>query len=128
MTHAKNVLTYYIKKNILLLLSNTESILHFVFILQYTILILNPPHTPPPPPPPTGNASQISDGAAAVLLARRSAARKHNLPVLGVLRGFAVTGVPPRIMGVGPAYAIPAALKNAGTSLCQFFGYFDDYN
>lgn len=64
-----------------------------------------------------GNSSQISDGAAAVLFARRSAANKHGLPVIGVVRGYAVVGVPPDVMGIGPAYAIPAALKNAGLSL-----------
>ena len=62
----------------------------------------------------SGNSSQTSDGAAAVLMAKRSAARKHNLPVLGVLRGYAVVGVPPDVMGIGPAYAIPEALKKAG--------------
>ena len=61
-----------------------------------------------------GNSSQTSDGAAAVLLARRSYAKQHNLPVLGVVRGFAVTGVPPAVMGIGPAYAIPKALAKAG--------------
>jgi acetyl-CoA acyltransferase 1 len=64
-----------------------------------------------------GNASQTSDGAAAVILARRSYARQMNLPVLGIFRGFAVVGVPPEIMGVGPAYAIPAALKRVGMTL-----------
>jgi len=64
-----------------------------------------------------GNASQVSDGAAAVLLARRSKARELNLPVLGVLRSFAVVGVPPSVMGIGPAYAIPEALKKAGVGI-----------
>ncbi|WOO79662.1 3-ketoacyl-CoA thiolase, peroxisomal [Vanrija pseudolonga] len=61
-----------------------------------------------------GNASQVSDGAAAVLLARRSVAQKLGLPILGKYVTSAVVGVPPNIMGVGPAFAIPAALKNAG--------------
>jgi acetyl-CoA acyltransferase 1 len=64
-----------------------------------------------------GNSSQVSDGAAAVILARRSYATKHRLPVLGVFRSFAVVGVPPDIMGIGPAYAIPQALRQAGLSL-----------
>ena len=64
-----------------------------------------------------GNSSQVSDGAAAVLLARRSAAKKYNLPILGVFKAFAVTGVPPDVMGIGPAYAIPDVLKQAGQSL-----------
>jgi acetyl-CoA acyltransferase 1 len=61
-----------------------------------------------------GNASQVSDGAAAVLLARRSVAEKLGLPIIGKFVNFAVVGVPPKIMGVGPAYAIPAALRQAG--------------
>lgn len=61
-----------------------------------------------------GNASQVSDGAAAVLLMKRSTAQRLNLPIKGKFISFAVAGVPPRIMGVGPAYAIPAALKKAG--------------
>ncbi|KAM9601687.1 3-ketoacyl-CoA thiolase, peroxisomal isoform 5-T5 [Trichechus inunguis] len=61
-----------------------------------------------------GNSSQVSDGAAAVLLARRSKAEELGLPILGVLRSYAVVGVPPDIMGIGPAYAIPVALQKAG--------------
>ncbi|XP_063159372.1 3-ketoacyl-CoA thiolase, peroxisomal isoform X2 [Candoia aspera] len=64
-----------------------------------------------------GNSSQVSDGAAAVLLARRSAAEQLGLPVLGVLKSYAVVGVPPDVMGIGPAYAIPAALKKAGLTV-----------
>ncbi|RXM36275.1 3-ketoacyl-CoA thiolase, peroxisomal [Acipenser ruthenus] len=63
-----------------------------------------------------GNASQVSDGAAAVLVARRSAAQQLGLPVLGVLRASAVVGVPPDVMGIGPAYAIPIALQQAGNA------------
>lgn len=54
-----------------------------------------------------GNASQVSDGAAAVLLARRSTAKRLGLPILGKFVTAATVGVPPRVMGVGPAYAIP---------------------
>ncbi|KAF5370976.1 hypothetical protein D9615_010040 [Tricholomella constricta] len=63
-----------------------------------------------------GNASQVSDGAAAVLLARRSTAKRLGLPVLGKFVGAATVGVPPRIMGVGPAYAIPRVLEKTGLS------------
>ena len=63
---------------------------------------------------PVGNSSQLTDGAAAVLLASRSAARRYGLPVLGVMRSFAVVGVPPDVMGIGPAHAIPEALARAG--------------
>merc|ERR1712060_810902 len=55
-----------------------------------------------------------SDGAAMVLLARRSAAQKAGLPILARMRSFAVVGVEPKLMGIGPAYAIPAALEKAG--------------
>jgi len=61
-----------------------------------------------------GNSSQVSDGAAAVLVMTRAEARKRSLPILGRFLSFAVAGVPPKIMGVGPAYAIPPALEKAG--------------
>ncbi|XP_034145188.1 3-ketoacyl-CoA thiolase, peroxisomal [Esox lucius] len=66
-----------------------------------------------------GNSSQVSDGAAAVLLGRRSAVEALSLPILGVLRASAVVGVPPDVMGIGPAYAIPVALKQAGLSVAD---------
>eukprot|EP01114_Cavostelium_apophysatum_P007492 TRINITY_DN195_c0_g1_i1.p1 TRINITY_DN195_c0_g1~~TRINITY_DN195_c0_g1_i1.p1 ORF type:complete len:428 (-),score=140.88 TRINITY_DN195_c0_g1_i1:79-1362(-) len=61
-----------------------------------------------------GNSSQVSDGAAAVLLMRRSVAKKLGLTPIGVFRGFSAVGVPPEIMGVGPAEAIPHVLKRNG--------------
>ncbi|XAO22022.1 hypothetical protein I312_100785 [Cryptococcus bacillisporus CA1280] len=61
-----------------------------------------------------GNASQVSDGAAAVLLARRSITQKLGLPVLGKFITSAVVGVPLRVMGIGPAFAIPKVLEMAG--------------
>uniref|UniRef100_A0A8C9DN37 Acetyl-CoA acyltransferase 1 n=1 Tax=Prolemur simus TaxID=1328070 RepID=A0A8C9DN37_PROSS len=64
-----------------------------------------------------GNSSQVSDGAAAILLAQRSKAEELGLPILGVLRSYAVVGVPPDIMGIGPAYAIPVALQKAGLTV-----------
>ena len=64
-----------------------------------------------------GNSSQTTDGAAAVLLMSRAQAEKRGLPILGVWRGFAVKGVPPRIMGIGPAVAIPAVLEQAGLTI-----------
>jgi len=60
-----------------------------------------------------GNASQVSDGAALVLMARRSVAKQMGLPILARIRSFAVVGVDPALMGVGPAFAIPEALKKA---------------
>lgn len=64
-----------------------------------------------------GNASQISDGAAAVLLMKRSLAIQKGLPILGVFRSFAAVGVDPRVMGIGPAVAIPAAVNSANLNL-----------
>jgi len=64
-----------------------------------------------------GNASQTSDGAAMVLLARRSEAKKLGLPIVGRFRSYAVVGVDPMVMGIGPAYAIPAALDKANLTL-----------
>jgi hypothetical protein len=62
-----------------------------------------------------GNASQVTDGAAAILLTRRSIAKKLNLPILGKFVAAQTIGVPPRIMGVGPAYAIPKVrVTNSG--------------
>lgn len=61
-----------------------------------------------------GNSSQVTDGASAILLTRRDVAKKHGLKIYGRIISYAVAGVPPEIMGVGPAYAIPAALKKAG--------------
>ncbi|GMN50362.1 hypothetical protein TIFTF001_019528 [Ficus carica] len=64
-----------------------------------------------------GNASQVSDGSGAVLLMKRSLALKKGLPILGVFRSFAAVGVDPAVMGIGPAVAIPAAVKSAGLEL-----------
>jgi len=64
-----------------------------------------------------GNASQITDGAAAVLVMTRREAEKRGLRILAKHITTAVAGVPPRIMGVGPVYAIPLALKNAGLQI-----------
>ncbi|TPX30541.1 hypothetical protein SmJEL517_g05926 [Synchytrium microbalum] len=61
-----------------------------------------------------GNASQVSDGAAAVLMMKRKKAQELGLPVLATFAAFATIGVPPRVMGIGPAYAIPKVLAHAG--------------
>lgn len=52
-----------------------------------------------------------------MLLARRDIAVKLGAKIYGRLVSFAVAGVPPRVMGIGPAYAIPAALERAGLKL-----------
>ncbi len=64
-----------------------------------------------------GNSSQVSDGAAATVIMTREKAGELGLEVLGVLKSYAVVGVPPEIMGIGPAKAIPAALERAGLAL-----------
>ncbi|KAJ3343032.1 3-ketoacyl-CoA thiolase, peroxisomal [Gonapodya sp. JEL0774] len=64
-----------------------------------------------------GNSSQVSDGAAAVLMMKRSRALELGLKVQGKLLSFAAAGVPPRIMGIGPVYAIPKALAQAGVQI-----------
>ena len=58
-----------------------------------------------------GNASQVSDGAAAVLLMRRSFAEKNGYTIVAKYVNTVSVGVPPEIMGVGPALAIPRVLK-----------------
>lgn len=52
-----------------------------------------------------------------MLVMRRSVAKKLGLPVLLTFRSFAVVGVPPDVMGIGPAFAIPVALQKAGVRL-----------
>jgi acetyl-CoA acyltransferase len=64
-----------------------------------------------------GNSSQTSDGAAAVVVMSRRAAEAAGLKPLARFVAFAVAGVPPEVMGIGPVAAIPKALKLAGLSL-----------
>jgi len=64
-----------------------------------------------------GNASQVSDGAAACLLMTRRKAHQLKLPILGVFRSFAAVGVEPSVMGIGPAVAIPEAVRMAGLTV-----------
>ncbi len=64
-----------------------------------------------------GNSSQMSDGAAATVVMSRAKAESLGLDILGVLRGYAVAGVGPEIMGIGPAVAIPKAVDKAGLAL-----------
>jgi acetyl-CoA acyltransferase len=66
-----------------------------------------------------GNSSQMSDGAGMALLATEPALKKYNLQPMGRLLSYAVAGVPPEIMGIGPVKAIPKALAQAGLSLDQ---------
>jgi acetyl-CoA acyltransferase len=64
-----------------------------------------------------GNSSQTSDGAAALVLMSKEKAKALKLKPMATFRSFAVAGVPPEIMGVGPAYAVPKALKKAGLTI-----------
>ncbi|CAG2127228.1 acetyl-CoA acyltransferase [Cupriavidus plantarum] len=66
-----------------------------------------------------GNSSQTSDGAGALILVSEKILRQFNLVPLARFVSFAVRGVPPEIMGIGPKVAIPAALKAAGLSQDQ---------
>ncbi|WP_259424519.1 acetyl-CoA C-acetyltransferase [Bacillus velezensis] len=71
-----------------------------------------------------GNSSQTSDGAAAVMLMDREKASSLGLAPLVKFRSFAVGGVPPEVMGIGPIEAIPRAVKLAGLEL-QDIGLFE---
>ncbi|MRG85148.1 acetyl-CoA C-acetyltransferase [Salinibacillus xinjiangensis] len=64
-----------------------------------------------------GNSSQMSDGAASVLVMEHEKAKSQGLQPLAKFRSFAVAGVEPEIMGVGPVKAVPKALEIAGLSL-----------
>ena len=64
-----------------------------------------------------GNSSQTSDGAAAVVVMSADRARSLGLHPLGVFRAFAVAGVAPEIMGIGPVEAVPKAIRLAGLRL-----------
>lgn len=61
-----------------------------------------------------GNASQTSDGAAFVMVVSEKMLKELNVEPIAQLKSYAVAGVPPRIMGIGPVEAIPKALKMAG--------------
>jgi acetyl-CoA acyltransferase len=64
-----------------------------------------------------GNSSQMSDGAAATVIMSKRKLNQLDLQPMGRLLGFAVAGVPPEIMGIGPVMAIPKVLKQVGLTL-----------
>lgn len=64
-----------------------------------------------------GNASQMTDGAAAVLVVSEEFLKKYNLKPKARFLGYAVKGVAPEVMGIGPIEAIPAVLKKVGLRL-----------
>ena len=61
-----------------------------------------------------GNASQFSDGSSAVVVMNGKLAEQRGIKPLGIFRGFAVAGCEPDEMGIGPVFAIPKLLKQAG--------------
>ena len=64
-----------------------------------------------------GNASQFSDGASACVVMSDIEASRRNLKPLGIFRGFAAAGCDPREMGIGPVFAVPKLLQQAGKSI-----------
>jgi acetyl-CoA acyltransferase len=64
-----------------------------------------------------GNSSQTSDGAAFVMVMSEKMVKELNLQPLAQLKGYGVSGVEPRIMGIGPIEAIPKALTHAGLKM-----------
>ena len=64
-----------------------------------------------------GNSSQTSDGAGCLILASEKAVKQFGLKPLARFVSFAIKGVPPHIMGIGPIEAIPLALASAGLQL-----------
>ena len=64
-----------------------------------------------------GNASQFSDGASAAVVMSGKEAARRNLKPLGIFRGFAAAGCDPKEMGIGPVFAVPKLLQQAGKSV-----------
>ncbi len=64
-----------------------------------------------------GNSSQTSDGAAALVLMSKEKATSLGLKPMAAFRSFAVAGVPPDVMGIGPVFAVPKAIKKAGLKI-----------
>ena len=64
-----------------------------------------------------GNASQFSDGASACVVMSDKEAARRGLQPLGIFRGFAVAGCDPKEMGIGPVFAVPKLLQQAGKSV-----------
>ena len=64
-----------------------------------------------------GNSSPFSDGASAVVIMNKEKAKKIGAPILGTIRGYAAVGVPPHIMGIGPAPAIKKLLEKTNMKM-----------
>lgn len=70
-----------------------------------------------------GNSSQMSDGAAMTLMVSEKFLKQHKLTPIARFVSYAVKGVPPRVMGIGPQEAIPTALKKAGLKISDIERY-----
>jgi acetyl-CoA C-acetyltransferase/acetyl-CoA acyltransferase len=70
-----------------------------------------------------GNSCQVTDGAVALVVGSEEAARSWSTPPLGRIRSFAFAGLSPKRMGLGPVFAMNAALERAGLALsdCELF-------
>ena len=66
-----------------------------------------------------GNSSGLNDGAAMLVITNEEYARASGLPILAEVLSYAVAGVDPAVMGIGPAAAVPAALKRAGMTIAD---------
>ena len=64
-----------------------------------------------------GNASGINDAAAALIIAVEDVAIERGMPILGIIRATAVSGVAPRVMGIGPVPAVKLVLERAGITI-----------
>jgi len=64
-----------------------------------------------------GNSSQLSDGASACVVMELEFAKKQGIKPMGIFRGFAVAGLPPEELGLGPIYAVPKLLKQTGVKM-----------
>jgi acetyl-CoA acetyltransferase family protein len=67
-----------------------------------------------------GNASGVNDGAAAMIIASEEAAKRNGLTSRARVLGAAVAGVPPRIMGIGPAPASEKLMRRLGLKIADF--------
>src|SRR5207302_10926703 len=67
-----------------------------------------------------GNASGVNDGAAAIIIASEEAAKRNGLTPRARVLGAAVAGVPPRIMGIGPAPASEKLMRRLGMKITDF--------
>ena len=86
-------------------------VFRMAYYLQHSVVLtLTHPVLLPTP-------AQVTDGAGVVMLMTRREALRRGLPIMGIFRSFAAVGVPPAVMGIGPAVAIPAAVEMAGLSI-----------